>query len=372
MTGQIIDVPQNSGGLVIDDPDFSGQIRGSDGGDRLTVTTDDIQTLTFHDLAMRLDSYAMRLETTDPAGENAIYDPRTDFLNGDSSSTVLRGLTEIQGGAGDDTITASGSDMWIEDGGGADLIDVSGLRNGMVFAGAGDTVIGSDHGDVLVYGSDGLTYFGSDLADDRVMSSGAATLHGGAGDDELAGGSAGSALYGGDGDDTLWASDRHAPWADGRAFGTHVLSDDRGPYAPDVSRGMGGGLVDGGAGDDLIYFGEADTVTGGEGADELWGYLPVGTPAVLTDFDPAEDRARITVPALEASHPTGGITVMEQDGDSILMMGGQPILHLAGVTGLQGVVDLGPDQPEGSRHVDLSGNPATGNPQDWSLIIAGR
>ncbi|MFC3230920.1 hypothetical protein ACFOGJ_26985, partial [Marinibaculum pumilum] len=126
----------------------------------------------------------------------------------DFDDMTLTGVTEIDGGAGNDTIT--GPD-------GVSLSYVGGSGTDRIEAGDGDdTIDGGDHNDTL-YGNDGddsmsggegTNYMeGGDGDDTMTAGSQNDTLHGGRGDDMLDAGAGYNAVYGGDGDDTLYVTD---------------------------------------------------------------------------------------------------------------------------------------------------------------------
>lgn len=358
--GEVVTLGDDGDEVMIDHPGFSGRIQGGAGDDLISVTA-----TADRDLRFAPDDYG--IGAFDDDGEFQYYDPNTGEIGGGPlTSPVFRGLTQIEGGAGDDTITAAGAGMWIDGGTGADVLDLRGLRNSFVRVDDGDLVFGSDIDTgrsidgVRVVGHGAVTFeAGAANADVRVT--GAATLTGGAGNDTLAAGDDGSVIRGGAGNDRLYGNYAPRPWLE---FTNDIGFDD--------FVGGGSAMLDGGEGNDHIQFDLADTVTGGAGADSLQGWLDVGHVAVVTDFDPAEDRAEITVPTLDPDHPTGGITLEEQDGDSILMKDGQPILRLDGVTGLTGVIEI--ERPDSGasgdiRLVDLEGNPQPGPSWQYSFVI---
>lgn len=362
-TGEVVTLADDGGRIDIDDPNFSGRIQGGAGNDSISVATDPGGD---RDFRFQPNHYGVGAE--DDNGEIAFYDPETGLIDdGPLTSPVFRGLTQIEGGAGDDTIIAAGSGMWIDGGAGADFLDLRGLRNAFVRVGDGDVVLGSDvdtgrYGDRVQVLGDGAVTFQAGTANAYVEVTGAATLTGGAGNDTLAAGDDGSVVRGGAGNDHLYGNYAPRPWV-GQGSSDTQFSD---------FVGGGSAILDGGEGNDYIQFDLADTVTGGPGADTLLGWLDVGHVAVVTDFDPAEDLVRITVPSLDPGHPTGGISVDEQDGNTIVMKNGQPFLRLEGVTGLSGVIEI--EKPDAgasgeTRLVDLEGNPHPGPLSGQTFVI---
>jgi Ca2+-binding RTX toxin-like protein len=188
-----------------------------------------------------------------------------DRVIGTAFDDVLSGALQLDGGAGDDTLTAPAS-------------------GGTLMGGAGnDTLRGGAAADVLDGGD------------------GADTLDGGDGDDVLAGGAGGDVLRGGAGSETISYADRGGAVTvtrgDGADDGQVGEGDDVGsdietivgtPFADSLSAGStgatlagGGGndvlvgspagdAFDGGAGNDrLVSGGGDDTLTGGDGDDTL-------------------------------------------------------------------------------------------------------
>ncbi|WP_411838346.1 hypothetical protein [Paracoccus sp. ME4] len=107
-------------------------------------------------------------------------------------------------------------------------------------------------------------------------------------------------------------------------------------------------------------------MTGGPGADILQGWLDAegvmdrpgtGHVAVVTDVDPAEGRAEITVPGLDPAHAISGIGLAEQDGDTLVLKDGRTALRLGGVTGLTGVIQI-PGMDGETRLVDKGAIPS--------------
>ena len=176
----------------------------------------------------------------------------------------------ITGTSSDDEITGQGGDDVIDGGGGADVIE------GQV---GSDTLRGGDGADQL-YASHRYTTGLSDAGTKNF-------LYGEAGDDALVGSQGLDWLEGGDGHDVL--DSRDSDLANG---GDTLLGGD----GNDIIRFNGDLLVDGGAGDDIFYFGEiGSTVVGGIGADRFdliqtgyQGNFDLGRFHLITDFNPAE------------------------------------------------------------------------------------
>ena len=100
-----------------------------------------------------------------------IGSPFDDVMIGDNSFGLV---SELSGGAGNDTIIASGDDI-VRGDAGMDLLQVSGAV----------TVFGGDDADTFVIGGFGGTYHGEGGDDMFFVSGGNHTLHGGAGTDTI-------------------------------------------------------------------------------------------------------------------------------------------------------------------------------------------
>ncbi|MEH2315916.1 calcium-binding protein, partial [Nostoc sp.] len=122
----------------------------------------------------------------------------------------------LNGGAGDDTLSASGSkgNNLLSGGDGNDSLDVSGYNNGFdsrstgnntLNGGAGDDSLSASGstGDNLLFGGDGNDYISASSA------TGKNTLYGGNGNDILTGGNGNDTLYGGTGTDTFAFNSYH-------------------------------------------------------------------------------------------------------------------------------------------------------------------
>ena len=207
----------------------------------------------------------------------------------------VRDAERVEGGSGDDVLTAGPAPAFLIGGGGADVITGSAGADNLMGADGDDRISGLG-GDDTVFGMRGAdTLVGGDGDDQLYASDGADLLDGGAGDDRLDAGPDDDRLLGGDGDDTLlpgWGVD----WMDGGlgADGFNGSGDgaDTVSYASrtepvtvtlaaalavlagdDGAAGEGDDLagiesvVGGGAGDRLTGSAAAETFDGGAGID---------------------------------------------------------------------------------------------------------
>jgi Ca2+-binding RTX toxin-like protein len=192
----------------------------------------------------------------------------------------------IDGGAGNDTISAAGTDDTLIGGTGNDILRGNGgndtLDGGddddVLDGGAGnDTLRGGLGSDTLLGGSGNDILDGADGADTLLGSFGNDTLNGGAGDDTLDGGLDDDTLDGGDGSDMVLGGSGNNVLRGGAGNDTLIAlsGNDQlfGEGGDDtIYAGSGNDLVDGGAGNDTAL-GEAgdDTILGGDGDDSLDG-----------------------------------------------------------------------------------------------------
>ncbi|WP_445628064.1 beta strand repeat-containing protein [Nostoc sp. DSM 114167] len=258
------------------------------------------------------------------------------FGNFDSRSL---GNNTLNGGAGNDTLNASGSkgDNLLSGGDGNDSLDISGsysfsfpgysydsrsLGNNTLEGGTGDDRLsaGASKGDNLLSGGDGndsLDVFGlykysySEFNDSR--SFGNNTLEGGAGDDRLsAGGSKGdNLLSGGDGNDELDISGGYDgynsnDYSDSRPSGNNTLEGGAGDDKLSFSNSTGDNLLSGGDGNDsfnlIINSLDPDlsdlvtqTVDGGNGDDSLFTLYNYTAGGITSTFNATTNTGSITV-----------------------------------------------------------------------------
>lgn len=259
----------------------------------------------------------------------------------------------VRGGDGDDLITASGSDMFVTGGDGTDTLNLGGLTDSDVVISGGDVVTGRGDGeDGLVFTvTDGGSFTGN-ASDDDINLRESSSADGGAGNDHLRttyGYSGSSTLTGGAGDDSIVGNHARVHGPDDETY--------RYPYFI----GSSNDVLNGGTGDDQIYFDLADTVTGGAGADELTGYADVGQTSVVTDFTAGEDVLTVNLePTTEAGTISdfANVTVVEQDGNTLIQISGSDVVRIEGATGLSVGYEVGnPSTGMPPTYTDLDGNP---------------
>jgi len=211
--------------------------------------------------------------------------PGNDVL---SAAGIDPGVVRLifDGEEGNDTITGSIDNDTIYGGGGDDLV-TGGAGRDTVYGGDGDDSLGGGDDDDLIYGGMGFDTLNGDADDDVLFGnedrdlliggtgndvlSGDAdrdTLNGKSGDDSLHGGAGTDRLYGGIGNDTLDGGrdddSLHGNGGDDRLLGDHGNDSLKG--------GRGNDTLVGGDGNDQIY-GERgdDKLGGGDGDDTLNG-----------------------------------------------------------------------------------------------------
>jgi Ca2+-binding RTX toxin-like protein len=290
-----------------------------------------------------------RIHLTDDihlTGQDDVYAEADDGVPGNGGGTFATwdgtplidsatGITVIDGGAGNDDITAGDGAAYVFGGDGDDTL-TAGDGVSALFGGSGaDVLTGSDSATVWLDGGDG----------DDVLQGGAAgeVLHGGAhragdeatqdddridgggGDDIIRGGFGADTLSGGDGDDIinhLGRAEEDISW-ERHDYGWHIDND--------------ADTLDGGAGNDTLIFDRADTATGGSGNDTFWVYFD-GTSgsgaAEITDFAVGQDFLRISLNP-DADHGDGTLTVAasENGQDAVVSINGQPVAMLRGAPG---------------------------------------
>ena len=209
--------------------------------------------------------------------------PNSIVVQGQGMQTVdLIGIKEIHGNAlgGDDIVTISPEVMipvWIDGGEGNDQLTAGGGRavlrggpgNDVLIGGPGDDHLIGGPGDDRIFGGDGNDLLEGNDGDDYIDGGrGDDVILGGAGDDVLIGGRGNDIIEGGEGNDII----------DGGP-GNDILRG--GPGDDQISGGRGDDLIEGGPGNDILLGGPGndvihggdgdDIIDGGEGDDVIYG-----------------------------------------------------------------------------------------------------
>ncbi|MCA9138495.1 MAG: hypothetical protein KDB00_17105, partial [Planctomycetales bacterium] len=196
---------------------------------------------------------------------------------GNDLLTAGGGMTTFYGGSGNDTLTGGNRDDLLIGGDGDDLL-TGGIGNDTLDGGAGaDYLDGGINEDSLRGGTGNDQILGGDGADDIDGQDGADLIQGGRGNDILRGGAGDDQIEGGFGDDRIeGGAGRDRLLGDEGADNIDGGDDDDviigGKQNDTLSGGSGNDDVDGGSGDDTIH-GDAgdDTLRGGSGVDQIDG-----------------------------------------------------------------------------------------------------
>ncbi|MEM6474113.1 MAG: hypothetical protein AAF802_31475, partial [Planctomycetota bacterium] len=192
-------------------------------------------------------------------------------LGGNDTFTVSADVLipiEIDGGAGDDQLTAGSGSVRFFGGGGNDSL-TGGNDNDLLDGGAGDDelfgrsgadeLLGGEGDDYLEGNDDSDLLSGGDGDDQLFGDAGSDEIDGGAGDDVIEGGRDSDIISGGDGDDRIEG---------GR--GNDEISGGSGDDTIDGEEGAD--VINGDAGNDTITGGQRnDTLRGGDGNDKIDG-----------------------------------------------------------------------------------------------------
>lgn len=231
----------------------------------------------------------------DTAPRTLVGGPGDDLLEGGAGDDMLAGQggdDTLRGGPGDDILAGSDGDDLVEGGPGRDNMGGGpgddtlrgqdgndtlggGLGRDILLGGPGDDVISGGPGDDLVEGGAGGDTLAGSFGNDTVRGQGGAdSIGGGPGSDLLEGGPGNDSLGGGEGNDTVLGGNGNDFLAGG---GRHDM----------LQGGSGNDTLNGGGGD--------DTMSGGLGADLfVFNELLPGERDTITDFQPGEDRLRLT------------------------------------------------------------------------------
>lgn len=218
---------------------------------------------------------------------------RSFTINGEDGDDTItfgyetEGSATLNGNAGNDSLTAGGGSDSVSGGDGDDWLD-GGRKRDTMRGGSGNDILFGRGGRDRLYGGDGDDFLNGNGADDTLRGNGGHDmLRGAIGDDLLIGGDGNDFMYGNEGDDTLAGNEGQDSMYGG--LGNDGLSGGIGDDA--IYGEMGRDTIMGGDGDDYamggigkdIVMGEGgndhvdgeqtrgDTITGGEGNDEVVG-----------------------------------------------------------------------------------------------------
>lgn len=213
----------------------------------------------------------------------------------------------------------------------------SGNDGTLLFGGAGEDNLNGDMGDDTlagVGGEDELSghsggdFIRGDAGDDWLIGGqGNDSLDGGEGADRLMGGGDDDIVVGGPGLDVVNGSD-----GDDRLYG--VSNAD---HAADIVDDSAQDFLNGSDGDDHLMIGAGDNAHGGPGADSfvMGDWFDAGGPAVIEDFDAAEDELVVVYDDNAHSAPALGLEADPDDPDTtVLTLDGVAVAELHDPAGL--------------------------------------
>lgn len=176
---------------------------------------------------------------------------------------------------------------------------------------------------------------GTSAADTLAGTTGPDWILGGAGDDSISGDVSGDVLLGGAGADSLYGGAGSDLLMGGG--GMSVLSDDTLGLVLRVDDAAN--LLDGGTGNDTIWAGPGDTITGGTGDDDIQVFGDVFedgyTAPLITDFTAGEDVLTVNVPGSDSFGLTEALAALSLSFDSgsgvtTLSLGSEAAVSLTG------------------------------------------
>lgn len=274
--------PTIPGGETIDVGNQSGVFEGGTGNDTITAnhSSPAVSFVLNSELTnLRTEDYSISGYWVDRSNQNRIWNPE-----GPIPAAGLRdGLTVLRGGAGDDSITATGNSIDADGGAGDDILIIHGGAKAMCARGGeGDDTMTVTGTYVVVAGGAG---------DDSITANGTLmTVNAGAGDDFLRISGSGMTVSGGEGADTIDVSGMTSGWvrldgddivtgqslsSSGVIFDLVLNADFQGSGAGEYVFATGGSVVDGMGGDDTLrvtgYNEAGSTLNGGGGNDVIDG-----------------------------------------------------------------------------------------------------
>lgn len=363
------------GGTASRDPGSAGPSYVADPGEQNELEISqiaDAYTITDRGPGVTVRTRAPCRATDDPQTVTcpAVALDHVDVLMGDGddrATVTIDNIISMQGGDGNDTLTAIGLGPFADDvngdAGDDRLVSLDGFQSGgpgrdsLVGGPFGDNQRGDDGDDSLVGGG------GSDLLDGGA---GGDSLGGGDGDDTLVGGDGSDSLAGGDDGDTLLGLEGNDSLAGGPGADTLGSAASVIVFPPPLNAPSEGGddRLDGGPGNDVVSAGvgptelasDHDVLTGGDGRD------------LVTYEERTADRS--TSPELSISvdgRPNDGAAGEGDDvgGDFERLVGGASDDRIVGGPGPEEIDGgLGADVIEGaggSDTLDAGAGDAEGN-----------
>ena len=131
------------------------------------------------------------------------------------------------------------------------------------------------------------------------------------------------------------------------AVGTDRLYGDEGNdtiTAVDLSEVNEPDVLDGGDNNDLLRGDNGDTMTGGTGSDDFEVFVPMGTvdPVIITDFSLGDEEfvnvyVETDTPQFDEDY---SVTINDDGTDSTILVDGQPVAVLQGITGVEALSDV--------------------------------
>lgn len=278
------------------------------------------------------DSEETGSDTVGQEEDSTIGTAGDDFFTGTDEADTFNG------GAGDDSIEGfKGADS-LTGGSGWDSIFGGNWRDTLDGGANGDQLWG-DRSEDLLFGAAGEdSLYGGGQNDTLIGGAGADTLEGGDGTDYLIDTKGANTFSGGRGDDVLISAGDFEQRAAFEALAEDGEIDEQNFYGwlsgLDTS---GADVLDAGGGNDTLFFGAGDTVTGGRGFDTFNVVrdfvVDADEPAVITDFNPGVDVIEYTVLAnASSSNPSTSyeLSINYEDGYAELLEGEQVVMRLEG------------------------------------------
>lgn len=251
-------------------------------------------------------------------------DGGNDTLSGGDWNDILNGGTgfdDLAGDAGNDTLNGDGGKDLLEGGTGNDTLNGGDWNDGL-FGGDGDDFLNGDAGNDMLVGG---------LGDDQMF--------GGTGDDIVLGGAGADFVNGGDGDDVVAGSNIFTRELTPEEF--DAIRDGTAPVDEDgavifegwdlqTDADMTADNVNGGAGDDIVFVGNNDIVSGGTGFDDFYvgDWITSGTPSTITDFSSQEGD--VIVVGISADNSDATVGVEEEDGNTFITIDGVRVANVQG------------------------------------------